>query len=205
MIKRKYSAIVFDLGQVLLPFSYQSFIDFLNQRKSGLGKSFIKLYQENYHIHRSFEKGELSEEEFINLMLSWAENQITSDEFCQHWSNIFSLNEDVISLLPVLKEKYKLYLLSNTNSIHKKFGYEHYEFLNHFDKLFLSHEVGLIKPELEIYKLVQNHAQLPPEELIFIDDILEYVETPKKLGWDGIQFTNYINLVEEFKSRNIIH
>jgi putative hydrolase of the HAD superfamily len=201
---RKYSAIVFDLGQVLLPFSYQNFINSLNHRKAGLGESFVKTYKENYSIHRDFEKGKIPEEEFIRLMLQWTENQITAEEFCSDWSDIFTLNEDVISLLPLLKLRYKLYLLSNTNSIHKKYGYQHYEFLNQFDKLFLSHEVGFVKPEREIYKAVENYSGIPANELIFIDDIPEYVDTAKNLGWDGINFTNYNNLVEEFKVRNIL-
>lgn len=201
---RKYSAIVFDLGQVLIPFDYQNFINSLNQHKSGLGESFIKIYKDNYHIHKDFEKGKISEDDFINLMLKWAENQISAEEFCKYWSDIFSLNENVISLLPLLKLKYKLYLLSNTNSIHKRYGYQHYEFLNHFDKLFLSHEVGYVKPEKEIYQCVENYSGLPSEELIFIDDIAEYVEGAKILGWDGIQFKGYDILVEELKIRNIL-
>lgn len=204
MINRKYSAIVFDLGQVLIPFDYQNFISSLNQYKNGLGERFINLYKENYHIHRDFEKGKISEEDFISTMLRWSENKISSEEFCQKWSDIFSLNEDVISLLPTLKEKYKLYLLSNTNSIHKKYGYQHYEFLKLFDKLFLSHEVGFVKPEKEIYQEVMKHSGIPAEELIFIDDIKEYVEAAKELAWDGIHFTNYKQLVQELISRNII-
>ncbi len=204
MTRRKYSAIVFDLGQVLIPFDYQIFINSLNQHKLGLGESFVKTYQENYHIHRNFEKGVISENNFLNLMHEWLEHKITADEFCKYWSNIFSLNENVISLLPILKSNYKLYLLSNTNSLHKKFGYQHYDFLNLFDKLFLSHEVGFVKPEKEIYEAVEKYSGIPSEEMIFIDDIHEYVEGAKNLGWDGIHFTNYINLVKELKIRNIL-
>ncbi len=204
MTSRKYSAIVFDLGQVLIPFDYQIFINSLNQHKSGLGEFFVKIYKENYHIHRDFEKGKIPEEKFIETMLEWAEQKITAQQFCTYWSEIFSLNEDVINLLPVLKSRFKLYLLSNTNSIHKKYGYQHYDFLKMFDNLFLSHEVGYVKPEKEIYQAVEKYSGLPAEELIFIDDIKEYVDGAKNLGWDGIQFIGYNNLVEELKIRNIL-
>lgn len=204
MTNRKYSAIIFDLGQVLIPFDYQNFINSLNQLEAGLGERFINLYKENYHIHRDFEKGKISEEDFISTMLNWTENKISAEEFCRDWSNIFSLNEDVIGLLPILKEKYKLYLLSNTNSIHKRYGYQHYQFLNLFDKLFLSHEVGFVKPEKEIYQEIVKYSSIPAEELIFIDDIKEYVEAAKELGWDGIQFVGYQNLLYELNSRNIL-
>ncbi|MCX7611871.1 MAG: HAD family phosphatase [Ignavibacterium sp.] len=201
---REYSAVVFDLGQVILPFTYDNFINSLNQRKSGLGDEFIKKYNQNYHIHRDFERGKISEQDFIDLMLNWLDNKLTSSEFCEGWSNIFSVNEKVVSLLPKLKEKYKLYLLSNTNSIHRKYGYNHYEFLREFDKIFLSYEIGYVKPEIEIYKAVEKYSGLPADRLIFIDDIPDYVNAAKSLGWDGINFTNYENLMEELKIRNII-
>ncbi|MGQ9643611.1 MAG: HAD family hydrolase [Ignavibacterium sp.] len=203
MSNRKYSAVVFDLGQVLIPFDYNIFIMEVNKHKVGLGEEFVRKYNQNYHIHRDFERGKISEKDFISQMLEWLEHRITAEQFIRYWSSIFSLNTDVISLLPKLKEKYKLYLLSNTNSIHQKYGYQHYDFLRIFDKLFLSHEVGYVKPEEGIYRAVENFSGLPSEEHIFIDDIAEYVEAAKLLGWDGIQFTGYENLLAEFSKRGI--
>lgn len=203
MSNRKYSAVVFDLGQVLIPFDYNIFIREVNKHNEGLGEEFVRKYNQNYHIHRDFERGKISEKDFIEQMLHWLEHKITAEQFIRYWSSIFSLNTDVISLLPKLKEKYKLYLLSNTNSIHQKYGYQHYDFLRIFDKLFLSHEVGYVKPEEGIYRAVENFSGLPSEEHIFIDDIAEYVEAAKQLGWDGIQFTGYENLLEEFHKRGI--
>ena len=200
---KKYSAVVFDLGQVLIPFDYNIFIREVNKHKEGLGEEFVRRYNQNYHIHRDFERGKISEKDFIAQMLEWLEHKITAEQFIRYWSSIFSLNTDVVSLLPKLKEKYKLYLLSNTNSIHQKYGYQHYDFLRIFDKLFLSHEVGHVKPEEGIYRAVENFSGLPSEEHIFIDDIAEYVEAAKQLGWDGIQFTGYENLLEEFHKRGI--
>jgi putative hydrolase of the HAD superfamily len=204
MSNRKYSAIVFDLGQVLIPFDYNIFIQAVNKHKEGLGEEFVRKYNQNYHIHRDFERGKISEKDFIAQMLEWLEHKVTAEQFVDYWSSIFSLNEDVISLLPKLKNNYKLYLLSNTNSIHQKHGYQHYDFLKIFDKLFLSHEVGFVKPEEGIYRAVENYSKLPSEEHIFIDDIEEYVDAAKKLDWDGIQFIGYENLVQEFSKRGIL-
>lgn len=203
MSNRKYSAVVFDLGQVLLPFNYQIFIDAVNKHESGLGEKFVNKYNENYSVHRDFERGKISEKDFIAQMLDWLEHKVSAEEFVKYWSEIFSLNENVISLLPKLKKHYKLYLLSNTNSIHQKYGYQHYDFLKIFDKLFLSHEVGYVKPEEGIYRAVENYSGFPAEEHIFIDDIAEYIEAAKQLGWDGIQFTGYKNLLEEFHKKEI--
>lgn len=204
MTVKKYSAVVFDLGQVLIPFDYGIFINAIDKHQSGLGEEFIKRYNENYNIHRDFERGKISEDEFLDLMLDWLDHKITKEQFIKYWSSIFWLNDDVVSLLPILKKKYRLYLLSNTNPIHQKYGYQHYEFLKMFDKLFLSHEVGFVKPEEGIYRVVENFSELPPQEHIFIDDIKEYVDAAIKLDWDAIQFVGYEDLVKNFRSRGIL-
>lgn len=204
MIDRKYSAIVFDLGQVLIPFDYKFFVDKVNQHKNGLGEQFLEKYKIHYEIHRDFEKGKISEKNFIAQMLEYLEYKIDGETFCRYWSDIFSFNQNVIALLPELKKHYKLYLLSNTNSIHKKYGYQDYEFLKLFDKIILSHEIGFLKPEEEIYRAVEKVSGFPSEEHIFIDDILEYVDAAKNIGWDGIQFVGYKDLVKNLNARGIL-
>jgi FMN phosphatase YigB (HAD superfamily) len=204
MSKRKYSAIVFDLGQVIVPFDYKYFVEKVNKHKSGIGETFLELYNQNYSIHRDFEKGLITEAVFISKMLDYLDDCIDGETFCKYWSDIFSVDEKVVSLLPELKKRFKLFLISNTNSIHKKYGFEHYEFLKLFDKLFLSHEVGFIKPEKEIYQAVEKVSGFPSEEHIFIDDILEYVNVAKNLNWDGIQFLGYDDLVKNLKARDIL-
>lgn len=204
MTDKKYSAVVFDLGQVLVRFDYKYFVDKVNKIKPGIGEQFIELYKQNYHIHRDFEKGLISEKVFIDQMLEYLDHKIDGETFCRYWSDIFSLNMDVVALLPEIKKNFKLYLVSNTNSIHQKYGYQHYEFLKIFDKLFLSHEVGFVKPEKEIYQAVEKFSGFPSNEHIFIDDILEYVEAAKSIGWDGIQFVGYDDLVKNFQSRRIL-
>lgn len=200
----KYSVIVFDLGNVLIPFDYTKPIEHFNNLKPGMGDRFAQLYKDNYHIHRSFEKGELSRHQYLSQMIEWLEGRINGDDFCRIFSDIFSLNQDVIDLLPKLKEHYTLCLLSNTNEIHKEYGYQHHQFLNHFDKLFLSHEVGAIKPEEKIYRAVENFTGKPSGEHLFIDDIQEYVDGAKACGWDGIQFNSCGELLKEFDSRKIL-
>lgn len=200
---RKYSTIVFDLGNVLLPFNHQKWIKIYNKIEDGLGDRYYKKYLENHSLHRDYEAGKISDEEFININLNWLENKIDAEKFCEIYSDIFSVNNEVIELLPRLKQNYQLLLLSNTSEIHKKYGWENKKFLENFDELFLSHIIGSVKPEEKIYKAVENYTKNPVESLIFIDDVLENVIAAKNLGWDGIQFIGYENLTEEFKSREI--
>jgi putative hydrolase of the HAD superfamily len=203
MREKIIKAIVFDLGNVLVPFDYSIARIKLNAIEENLGEVFLSFYKENYDLHRSFERGDLSEEKFISIMVNVLHNKIDAETFCRIYAEIFTINENVVSLLPELKKNYKLVLLSNTNEIHKKYGWERYGFIKNFAKLILSHEVNAVKPEEKIYKAVEAFTRLLPEEHLFIDDILEYVNEAKNLGWDGIQFLGYENLVEELQKWNI--
>ena len=203
--KRKYSVIVFDLGNVLIPFDYNILIEKFNGIEPGLGNKFVEYYGSNYSIHRDFERGIISEKVFISKMLEVLDNRIDANTFCNYYANIFRVNEDVASLLPILKNNYKLFLLSNTDSIHQKYGWQKYDFLKHFNKLILSHEVGAVKPEEKIYRAVEEASGYPSKEHIFIDDVEEYINAAKSLGWDGIHFRNYKFLVEELKIRELLN
>ncbi len=202
MTKNNYKVIVFDLGDVLLNVDSQRLIDKLNNVEAGLGDRFHLLYFENYHIHCEYEKNNISREEFTDKMLSWLNFKISAEEFFNFYSDLFSPIDETINLLPLLKQKYQLVLLSNTNFIHHKYGWEKYEFLKYFDKMILSHEVGFRKPEKKIYEAVENFTGSYPFEHFFIDDLLENVEAAKSLGWDAAQYLkndSFTYLLKEWK------
>lgn len=200
---RKYSVIVFDLGMVLLPFDYNIALERLEKIEPGSGVSYLNHYKSNYETHRQFERGDISEEEFLKRTMSVFEGKIDTETFKRIYSEIFTVNKNVADLLPVLKKNYKLVLLSNTNSIHREYGWKNYDFLKYFDNLVLSHEVRSVKPEEKIYRAVEARTGESPAAHIFIDDIKEYADAAVKLGWDAVQFAGYENLVEELKKRDI--
>lgn len=198
-------AVVFDLGMVLIPFNYDFAINRLNLLKPGSGEKVMDFVKNNYHHFRAFEAGKMSEDEFITLLMKAGEVEgiIEREKFCYIYSEIFSINYDMVELLERLKQNYRLFLLSNTNSVHKKYGYENFKFLRNFEKLFLSHEVGFVKPEPQIYRAVENYSGLKPEEHLFIDDITDYAEGARNCGWSAIRFTNYADLLHHLKENGL--
>jgi len=203
-MRNRIKVVVFDLGNVLIPFDYNRIIESMNNIDAGLGDRFAKKYYENYHIHREYEKWELSDNEFLIILNEWSENKIDEENLKRIYADLFVENKETTALLPILKEKYKLVLLSNTNFIHQKYGWEKYDFLKHFDKLILSHEVGAIKPEERIYRAVEAFTNESSESHVFIDDIAEYVEGAKKCGWDGIHFKSHKQLVRNLQQRGVL-
>ncbi|MCL5020656.1 MAG: HAD family phosphatase [Bacteroidetes bacterium] len=203
-MKSKYSAIVFDLGNVLLNFDYQKVIRGFENIASGLGNKFADYYRQNYEVHRKFERGDYSGEQFTEIMLRVLENKVSKEEFYRIYSEIFTPNNELVAALPVLRQHYKLVIMSNTNSIHYQYGWKDFDFLKHFDKMILSYEVGSVKPEDKIYKAVESYTGVPPSEHFYTDDVLEYISAARQLGWDAAQFIDNATLFSDFEKRSIV-
>ena len=200
----KFSVMVFDLGNVLLPFNYQRAVKKLNDLEKGLGENFIDFYKANYEYHRAFERGDMPEDEFVEKMLSALGHKIDKETFCRLYSDIFSENKEVVDLLPKLKKNYTLVLLSNTNIIHYKYGWKKYKFIQNFDKIVVSYEAGANKPEKKIYRAVESLTGEHSARHFFIDDIAEYVDAARELGWEGVQYKGYKDLMTELINRGIL-
>jgi 2-haloacid dehalogenase len=84
---------------------------------------------------------------------------------------------------------YQLHLLSNvaTHRFHQIA--ETIPFLKTLTSRVLSGDVGLAKPEPEIYRLLQAQAGFEPERTVFLDDVRANCETARSLGWHAIEFT----------------
>ena len=92
-----------------------------------------------------------------------------------------------------LKNKYKVSLLSNVGP-DQVCDMAH---LSIFDDKVLSCEVDLVKPEPEIYILAAKRLGIKPEECIFVDDNTENVEAAKKVGMNGIIYSDFQNFMVE--------
>lgn len=85
-------------------------------------------------------------------------------------------------------KKFRLILLSNTNALH--FNYIKKNMLQNlkmFNKFYLSYKLHLAKPDKKIFKFVLNDLKVQPENIIFIDDTLENIETAKSLNINSIK------------------
>jgi len=95
------------------------------------------------------------------------------------------LYKDTISTLQILKEHgFKIALCSN---VAMPYGEQLKKLLpNVFDALFLSYEIGAIKPEDNIYEVIKTHFNCEMSEMLFIGDhpVLD-VEKPISLGMDA--------------------
>ena len=51
-----------------------------------------------------------------------------------------------------------------------------------FDKMYLSHELGLRKPDIKIFEYILKEQKLKAEEVFFIDDSPQHIASAKKIG-----------------------
>jgi len=182
--------IIFDLGNVLV--GLQPTIS--EQKIQILLESSSLTHEEFYSKWHSFEKGQIHPDD----MIEW---------FCKQNSTIHPLavkdainslivgfHPGIFPLLQTLREKYDLYVLSNTNALHveylredvfKKYGIVQYE-ENYFNKVYYSNEIGHRKPEFSSFEYLISDG-IAPENSIFIDDIQENVAAAKRCGFFAIQ------------------
>ena len=177
--------IIFDLGGVILNIDYhrttQSFIDL------GI-TNFNELYSQ-FHADRffeDFEKGMVEEATFIQKLKSHVPAVSEKDILTSWNAMLLDFPARRINFLMKLKSKYRTFLLSNTNVIHHR-AFQNILLdttgtLNEcFEKAYYSHELGLRKPDKEIFQLVLAENKLLPEETLFFDDTLANIDTARLL------------------------
>src|SRR5690606_36806510 len=95
-------------------------------------------------------------------------------------------------------------LLSKTNELHmrhvsEQMGPERFQrFKNAFDVFYLSHEMGMRKPDREIFEFVLERNQLKAEETFFVDDLAENTDAAAGLEihvWNLLLGTEDITLL----------
>ncbi len=202
-MSNEIKAIVFDLGNVLIDVKYEMTLDRLRPVIPHAEWLYYQFFTDKKYLLVELEMGKMKDEEFVEEIKNFLGVNTDNVTMAKMISEIFIENEELTSLLPILKNKYKLYLLSNTSSLHKEYGWGHYAFLKNFDKLFLSNEIGAIKPMDEIYEYAEKQIGLEKDEFVYIDDITEFVETARNRGWNAIKFRDNKSLFEELKKYNV--
>ena len=181
--------IIFDLGGVLLDIDY-------NQTRVAFENLGISRFDEMYSqanadkLFQKLETGTISEEDFYEELNRAAGLQLSPEEIKQAWNAmLLNFREESLNFLGEIKDKYKIFLLSNTNKIHltsfnKTFHQKKREkpFESYFNKAFYSFEIGMRKPDVECYEWVLKDLKIDPQKTLFIDDSIKNIEEAEKAG-----------------------
>ena len=174
--------IIFDFGDIFIN---------LDKDATPLALKNLGLKEWNSNLdalNLDFEKGKISEIEFIMGLQNYIPNA-SIHQIREAWNAIlldFPLYR--LEFLQMLSQKYRLFLLSNTDSIHierfqHRAGISFYrDFYQCFEKVYFSYELGMRKPESAIFEFVIKEHNLLPKNTLFVDDNLQNIESADKLG-----------------------
>jgi putative hydrolase of the HAD superfamily len=133
-------------------------------------------------------RGQLPGDALRLELSSRLEHTPSREDFERAWSCHFTVNEPMVRHTEALVGRVKLVLLSNTHDLHVAHLRPRLPVLERFDGLVLSCEVGLVKPQAEIYARALQCAGVPASRAIFFDDIEAYVEGARAVGIHGQVF-----------------
>ena len=198
-----YRALIFDLGRVLVHFDFQHVYRELEQLCPHAATEIPKLLART-RLGERFESGLIDAAEFHAEITKNLDLTVDFDRFCHLFCRIFTDPILPESLLEDLSRRYRLVLLSNTNSIHFDMIRKTYPVIRHFHALVLSYEVKALKPHPDIYRAALAAARCRPEECFYTDDIPAFIEGAKQMGIDAVQFQGAAKLERDLTERKIL-
>lgn len=195
--------IVFDFGRVLLninPLLTQAGLAELGYRPDKESQG-----AKDDEIVVKLECGTITDDDFIDSVLSVVKEGATSQDIVRVWNDmLLDFPENHVATLRKLRKEYKIYLLSNSNSIHfnsytatfrERYGVE---LGSLFEKMWFSFHIGIIKPDPAIFRFILKDEKLEPSETLFVDDTLIHVEAAKSLGIRGFHLTGTQDISDLF-------
>ncbi|PIQ90724.1 MAG: hypothetical protein COV71_02945 [Candidatus Omnitrophica bacterium CG11_big_fil_rev_8_21_14_0_20_41_12] len=197
--------VLFDLGKVLVDFDHRRAAERISFFCPKTATEIYNLFFES-HATIAFEAGKISPEDFYQQVKQVLDLKLSYASFIPIWNDIFFLslkNRLVFKLVNTLRAKYKTALLSNINTLHYEYLKKNFPVFGVFDEIFLSFQLGLIKPDQEIYHKVIRKLNVSPQEIFYTDDRLDLVESAKKLGIRGCVFTGLEQLIKDFQAAQV--
>ncbi len=177
--------LLFDFGDVFINLDKEATL----RKLSEAGHTEISA--EMLPVIFQYEKGLISSEEFTASAMKYLPG-IEKVQLVEAWNAIIlDFPEHRLDFIRGLasRDTYRLFLLSNTNSLHiekvkEEMGNERYlAFASCFERFYLSHEIGMRKPEPEVFEMILEQNALVATETLFIDDTFEHIESASRLGF----------------------
>jgi epoxide hydrolase-like predicted phosphatase len=100
-----------------------------------------------------------------------------------------TLNGELAGYFAGLRPRYRTAIISNSFVGAREREQERYGFGDLTDVIVYSHEAGMSKPDPRIYRLAAERLGIQPEEMVFLDDVPQYVDGARQVGLQAVLFT----------------
>jgi putative hydrolase of the HAD superfamily len=198
----KKKLIIFDIGGVLVNFSELGYIRYLH-RNVLPDISVTKLERFIMPLVPLMDYGTLSVPTLEHMIAEHFGISKLDLRWVQGYMAVASPRKAVIRLLNRLAGEYRVVLLSNISP--SRYAEMSGTYLKDIrpERVFLSFELRMRKPEPGIYRCVLKETGAKPKDTMFIDNQIENVIAAEREGIDSIWFRGYDKLIKELKGYGI--
>lgn len=180
-------ALLFDLGGVLFEIDFGRALEAWSSHSalslSQLRRTFT--FDTEYERH---ERGEITAGEYFAHLASVLRLSGTPEQIESGWNAIFIREiEETRRLVQAVRRKLPCYAFSNTNASHMSaWAAQFPAVVSSFDRIFVSHEMGMRKPERPAFDHICRTLDLPPQSILFFDDLPANVQGAQDAGLRGV-------------------
>jgi len=198
----KIENIIFDFGGVLFDWNPRYLYKDYFQSESEMEYFLHSVCTDEWNLEQ--DKGRSLSEATLLLQKQFPEYHSMIQLFYDKWETMLRGEiPETVSLLYKLKEKYKIYGLTNWSAETIPIAYKRFLFLKEFDGIVVSGEEKMIKPDKGIFQVLIGRYNLDIENTIFIDDNVNNIVAAKEIGLYAIQFENTSKLEADLKLINV--
>ena len=200
----KPKAVVFDIGNVLVTWAPERMYD---QLMSQAAREALFARVDLHGMNDRIDRGAPWRETIYRTAELFPEDRALIRLWHDRWIEMASpLIEHSWRLLRALKANaVPVFALSNFGRESFAYARTIYPQLDEFDRRFISGHMGVIKPEPEIYAMLEAQTGLGGAELFFIDDRLENIRAAQLRGWQGHLFVNPAELAGELHALGLLN
>ena len=181
--------IIFDLGGVSITLDQPQAI----RRFTALGLADADQRLDAYTqggIFGDLERGTITAEDFRRELSLLVGREVSYDECCHAWLGYCRElpQRNLNALVRLRREGYRLLLLSNTNPymmswvMSSDFDGQGHSLEHYMDACYCSYQMGVMKPDKDIFTRVLEAEQILPSETLFVDDGLRNIATASQMG-----------------------
>ena len=202
-IPDRITTLIFDLGGVIVDLApEQTLHEFARLARKPV-EEIVRIYT-RHAVFYAYETGKIDAREFRDSIRTLFELNASDQEIDRCWNAmLLGIPQEKLTMLTILKKQFTTIALSNTNSIHLAYINEIILKGNVLDAYFhhthYSHDVGMRKPEQEIYKYVLKKHALIPEQTFFLDDNVDNINAASAVGIKTLLIEHPDRVTELFK------
>jgi len=183
-------AIIFDFDGMFYHestdrFTERFFVDFPQVNQQNV----ISFFQNELPL---CQKGEKDMKEILQRELPEWGYPGSVAELLEYWFSDGERDQNIVQLIEKLKKQGIFCVLCTNNEIYRwTYMKSKYKLETLFDLLVCACDVGMKKPDPQMYTLLEEQIPFPKKEILFCDDGLDRVEMAQKLGFQGHQYKNF--------------